>query len=310
MIHPPIDVLEKFPVRKSRKQKAAFREAVCSYAEGLGYDVKVEKGSFGSRNIVIGDPENAKHLITAHYDTCARMFFPNLITPCNFWTFLLYQLFTVVLLLIPAIGLGILTGVLTGSVWAGQMVYAGFLLAAMALMLFGPANPSNANDNTSGVVSLLKLAVQWPSDQRNQVCFVLFDLEEAGLLGSSSYRSSHKKATQNQLVWNIDCVGEGDQIVFFPKKNVKQDAAHMEMLRRCCTEQDGKRILIRENGFSVYPSDQANFPLGIGIAALRESRFGLYLGKIHTKRDTILDKNNVNILCSAILSAITDAAGE
>ena len=235
---------------------------------------------------------------------------PNLITPCNFWTFLLYQLFITVLLIIPAVAVGILTGVLTGSTEVAMMVYSCVILADVTLMMFGPANPSNANDNTSGVVSVLKLAEQWPVDQRDQVCFVLFDLEEAGLIGSYSYRSAHKKSTENQLVWNIDCVGEGDKIVFFPKKNVKNNAERMEMLRQCCTQQGGKQILIREKGFSVYPSDQANFPLGIGIAALRESRFGLYLGRIHTKRDTILDENNVNILCSAIFSAITDAAGE
>ena len=87
-IHHPMDVAALFPVRKSGKQKQAFRAAVKEYLEGAGYSVSFEKGSCRSQNVIAGDPENAKYLVTAHYDTCARMLIPNLITPCNFWVFL------------------------------------------------------------------------------------------------------------------------------------------------------------------------------------------------------------------------------
>ena len=93
MIHTPMDVLTTFPVRKSGKQKQAFRNAVEAYVRDLGYETKVEKGSFGAKNLIIGNPANAKYLVTAHYDTCARMIVPNLITPCNLLLFVLYQLF-------------------------------------------------------------------------------------------------------------------------------------------------------------------------------------------------------------------------
>ena len=66
MLTTPMDVLEQFPVRKSKKQKQAFRDAVQEYVTKLGYTCTVEKGSFGVNNIVIGDPENAKFLVTAH----------------------------------------------------------------------------------------------------------------------------------------------------------------------------------------------------------------------------------------------------
>ena len=73
-------LLEKHQIRKNKKQKSAFIDYVSSEAEKKGYQVKVEKGAFGSRNIVIGNPKNAKAVYTAHYDTCAVMPFPNLIT--------------------------------------------------------------------------------------------------------------------------------------------------------------------------------------------------------------------------------------
>ena len=92
MIKRPIDVLEKYEIRKSKKQKDSFITAVTDYANRAGYSLRVEKGSFGSRNLVIGDPEKAKYLVTAHYDTCAWMPVPNFITPCNFFVYFLYQL--------------------------------------------------------------------------------------------------------------------------------------------------------------------------------------------------------------------------
>ena len=91
MLAKPMDVLTTFPVRKTKKQKAAFRDAVQSYVQKLDYPCHIEKGSFGAQNIVIGDPENAKYLVTAHYDTSARMIVPNFISPCNLLVYSLYQ---------------------------------------------------------------------------------------------------------------------------------------------------------------------------------------------------------------------------
>ena len=77
-------VFEKFHVRKSKKQKDGFIDYIKEFAKKEGYSCRVEKGSFGARNIVIGDPARAKAIYTAHYDTCARLPFPNFITPKNF----------------------------------------------------------------------------------------------------------------------------------------------------------------------------------------------------------------------------------
>ncbi len=304
MLATPMDVLTAFPVRKSGKQKQAFREAVQSYAEALGYQVTVEKGGFGSRNLLIGDPENAKYLVTAHYDTCARLPFPNLITPCNFWPFLGYQLLTAAfLLLIPVIPGG-LVGWLTGDFNNGYLAWYLSFWIVLILMFAGPANQHNANDNTSGVVTLLEIARTLPENQRHKVCFVLFDLEEAGLLGSASYRSAHKKATDRQLVINLDCVGDGDHIRLFPTKKLKKDRKQLTSLYKACGYFGKKEILIHEKGFSFYPSDQANFPYGVGLCALRKSKAGLYLGRIHTGKDTILEQTNVNLLRAALITYI------
>ena len=309
MIETPMDVFRDFPVRKTKKQKQAFREAVQSYADQLGYPCTVESGSLGSRNLVIGNPEQADYLVTAHYDTCARLTIPNFLTPCNFWLFLLWQVVLVLLILGVCILMGLGVGFLTGSGAIGS--WCGYLMiwVILALMLIGPANPSNANDNTSGVVTLLEIAKSMPGNQRKKVCFVLFDLEEAGLIGSASYRKAHKSQTDRQMVLNLDCVGDGDYLTLFPTKRLKKDRKRLKSLYKACGYFGKKSILVHEQGFSFYPSDQANFPYGAGICALNKRGKTLYLSRIHTKKDTILERTNVNLLRAALITYICrDAA--
>ena len=305
-----MDVLTAFPVRKSKQQKQEFRDAAQSYLKQFGYSPTVEKGSLGCRNMVIGDPETAQYLITAHYDTCARLPIPNLITPCNFWAFLGYQLVVMLLmLLVPAIP-GALAGLLAGSFDVGYYVWFLCVWAVIALVMIGPANKHNANDNTSGVVTLLEIARSLPESQRGKVCFVLFDLEEAGLIGSAAYRKAHKKASDSQLVLNLDCVGDGDYIRFFPTKKLKKDRKKLTSLYKACGYLGKKDVLVHEKGFSVCPSDQANFPYGVGICALRKKGKTLYLSRIHTPKDTILEETNVNILRAALITFITCGAAQ
>lgn len=309
MIETPMDVFRDFPVRKTKKQKQAFREAVQSYAEQLGYPCTVESGSLGIRNLVIGNSQQADYLVTAHYDTCARLPIPNFLTPCNFWPFLLWQVVLVLLILGVCILMGLGVGFLTGSGAIGS--WCGYLMiwVILALMLIGPANPSNANDNTSGVVTLLEIAKSMPGNQRKKVCFVLFDLEEAGLIGSASYRKAHKSQIDRQMVLNLDCVGDGDYLTLFPTKGLKKDRKRLTSLYKACGYFGKKSILVHEQGFSFYPSDQANFPWGVGICALNKRGKTLYLSRIHTKKDTILERTNVNLLRAALITYICrDAA--
>lgn len=323
MMQNPMEILQNFPIRNSRKQKQLFREAVTAYVKGLGYTVTVEAGLFGSHNLVIGDSEKADYLITAHYDTPAAMLIPNFITPKNPVTFVLYQLFLTAMLILPPFVISLLVGLFVlfagaacmpaeyGTeivVWVLMLWYFGFLVLfflGVAALYFGPANKHNANDNTSGVVTLLEIARSLQEDQRHKVCFVLFDLEEKGLLGSWSYRRNHKQATEHQLVINLDCVGDGDNLLIFPTKKLKIDRKALASFYHICGYWGKKSLLVHEKGFGYCPSDQKRFPYGVGIMALKEGKFGLYLGRIHTRKDTILEQTNVNILRAAIISYIS-----
>lgn len=311
MIEKPMDVLQRFPVRKSKKQKQNFRDEIQSYVRSLGYECTVEKGGFGSRNVVIGDPEKAKYLVTAHYDTCAGMFLPNMVFPRNPVAFILYQLLVVAIVIaissVAGVGLTLITKDSFLGVVFSMVVYFALLIG----MMVGPANRHNANDNTSGVVTVLEMAASMPPNLRKRVCFVLFDLEEAGLLGSSAHRKAHKSASNRQIVLNMDCVGDGDEIWLLPNGKVRKDAAKMEKLCALEASCGEKSIHVHQKGYAFYPSDQANFPYGVAIGAFHRNKWmGLYYSRIHTNRDTILEHTNVNILRACLTSLIGSDAAE
>lgn len=310
MIQTPMDILTLHPIRKNKKQKQAFRDDVKVYAESLGYSVGLEQNK-KTCNIVIGDPKTAKYLITAHYDTPASIGIPNFITPCNPVAYIFYQIFVVGIFFLMAFLIGLPVMLLTKDAmltfWVAYIAYFGLLL----LMMFGPANQNNANDNTSGVVTVLETARTMPENLRSRVCFVLFDLEEAGLVGSATYRKTHKAETEGQIILNLDCVGDGDEIVFFPTKKMRKDGKKLAWLYKAIGRYGDKTIDVREKGFAVYPSDQKHFPYGVGIASLHRKKWiGLYMNRIHTKRDTILEETNVNILRACLTTLIASDAAE
>ena len=86
------EIFEFHQVRKTKQQKTAFLGYLRGFAEERGYSLKIEKGSFGARNAVVGDPDRARVVYTAHYDTCPVLPFPNFITPKRIGIYLLYQI--------------------------------------------------------------------------------------------------------------------------------------------------------------------------------------------------------------------------
>lgn len=300
------EIFEKYQVRKSRKQKATFIEYVKQLAERYGYDFKVEKGAFGVRNIVIGNPDAAQVLYTAHYDTCARLPFPNFITPKNFLIYLLYQFLIVGIFFASCFVLGFVIGLILSFIPMAEdtmNLMISFLptviyLALLYLLLGGLANKNTANDNTSGVTTILDIMEKLPKDQKDKVAFVLFDLEEAGLLGSSSFASKHKAIKKNTLVINFDCVSDGETMLFALKRTTKKYA---ELLEKSFISTSDIDVEITSNAF--YPSDNASFKGGIGVAALKKSRFfgTLYMDRIHTNKDVIYREENIQFLTSGAI---------
>lgn len=268
-------VFEKYEIRKTKKQKTAFIDYVKTVATEKGYPCTIEKGSFGARNIVVGSPEKAKVIYTAHYDTCPVLPFPNFITPKNFLIYLLYQIAIMLLVFIPAILFSTLFEYVAPSLsidpdhisFISLMIYEVILIGFIILLLAGPANKHTANDNTSGVTTLLDLMTAMPEDLRENVSFVFFDLEETGLWGSSSFASKHKETLKNKPLINFDCVSDGEHILFAVRKTAK---TYVPMLEKAFEQDERCKVEILSKGV-FYPSDQSNF-MGGSVLPLSKNR--------------------------------------
>ena len=287
------EILQNWQVRKTKEQKTRFIAFLRSRLDGL----RVEEGGLPRcRNLVLGEVESADVVFTAHYDTCARLPFPNFITPKNLLLYLGYQL----LILIPFFALGALLawGLVRLGVYGPGAMMLGWIAAfglILYVFLFGPANPHTVNDNTSGVVTLCELIAALSEEERARCAFVFFDHEETGLFGSAWFASKHKKALKDKLVINFDCVSDGDELLFVQSGKAKRRAG--EALAEAFSDTGDKRAVITGPLGAFYPSDQVNFPCGVGVAAMQRSALlGLYMSRIHTARDTVCDERNFAFL--------------
>ena len=303
---PSQTVLDRFQIRKTKKQKEQFRAWLCETLEREGYTPKAEtaKGLMTSHNVVAGDPERADILLGAHYDTCAVMPFPNFITPRNIAAYLVYQLLlTVVIFAIAAIPAAA-TALLGAPVEIIPLIWYAALLVCLWQMMTGKANKHTVNDNTSGVITLLEIAQALPVEQRDKVCFVFFDNEEKGVVGSAAFYKQHRKQLRETLMLNFDCVSDGDYIQLYPSKKLKQEKPVLERLEQAFPSTAEKKVeLVR--GFGFYPSDQKSFPRSVAFCALKKKPvIGYYMDRIHTGRDTVLEEANLMLLRDGVLCFI------
>lgn len=286
------EIFDNYQVRKTKKQKDAFIRLMQTHIPSL----QVQESGFPKcRNLVLGDPETANVILGAHYDTCARLPFPNFITPKKPLLSIAYS----VLIVLPPILLVILVNILAGfyihnplvTYWISLCVYFLFIL----LLLAGPANQHTANDNTSGVITLVELYHCLPKELADKVCFVFFDNEEQGLLGSGHFRRKYKSAIREKLLINFDCVSDGDYFLLGITK--KANRKYHIPLVRTYTSTEEKHVMMENLKKVYYPSDQAGFPVAIAVAALKHKKgIGYYMDRIHTKRDTHFDERNIAYL--------------
>ena len=286
------EILDKYQVRKTSSQKTAF----IAFMKEKFPRLHVEEGGFPRcRNLVVGDPARAKMVFCAHYDTCAVMPFPNLITPKNILFYLIYS----ILVCLPFLALGAAaTGLMSYVTDSYAILYWTFLIVYFAaffgMMLLGPSNKHTVNDNTSGVITLCELLEKLPESVQEQICFVFFDHEESGLIGSKQFFKTHKATMKNIPVINFDCVSDGDHILLVQSKPFMKQ--YGDALKTAFADEDGLQIHFAKSSTTLYPSDQGNFPVSVGVAAMKRGWMGLYLDRIHTPRDTVMKKENIRYL--------------
>ncbi len=297
-------LISNHPIRKNKKQKEAFRQWFIEQAASMDYTAQVEKKG-SSHNVVIGDPERAKVIYTAHYDTPPVMPFPNMITPKNVGVYLLYQMGIVLAFLVICAGLSALTGWLLKDSALASLVAMVCYFGLLFLLMYGPANQNNVNDNTSGVAAVMEIMNRLSFEERSKAAFILFDNEEKGLLGSSAFASRHKAVKKNALLINLDCVGDGENMMFFANKKTRA-LPEYALLEETLKAQEGRNLLMEKMEKCIYPSDQANFKYGIAVCAANHKKsIGYYVDKIHTKKDTVCEQANMDYLGESLSRFVT-----
>ena len=298
------EIDSRFPVRNSELQKEAFRNYALQEAYASGYSASAEalgtKSSGEHHNIVIGDPEKARVIFTAHYDTPRRALVPNIMIPLNpvlKWTCVLVP---ILVMLAIAIGAGYAARKLSGlEGLSGRLVYFLVYLAVyfglFLLILRGPANRRNRNDNTSGTAAVLSLAEKLSGVPG--AAFILFDNEEKGKKGSKAYAQAAPEVKSSRLTVNMDCVGNGGQFIV----SASEDAMNDPLFPALSSALEGAGAKIYPARKASMNSDQKSFDKGVGICAcIYKEGIGYYTPRIHTGRDTIALPENIASLTDAL----------
>ncbi len=285
-------ILEKYQIRKTSRQKLAFIELLRKHYPQLQVQ---EGGLIKCRNIIVGDVEHAKCVLTAHYDTCSVLPVPNFITPKRPLLTVLYSFLLIVPIFAIVMLLNILLNHLSNDYWVHYFISVFSYFGLLALLILGPPNKHTANDNTSGVITLCELLDALTPEELAQVAIVFFDHEETGLIGSSLFRKKYKQVMKDKLLINFDCVSDGDHILLAATKAAAEK--YGTVFEESFLPTDTKQILLDKLEKIYYPSDHAGFDCALAAAALKQAPVvGYYMDRIHTVRDTSFDEENITLL--------------
>lgn len=300
-------ILDDFQTRKTKAPKNNFINFLISELEKNEIYAKIdESGSIiKSRNIVIGDISKANVIFTAHYDTAPKLPFPNFITPKNLLFYIFYQILILLPLFIMCFLVSFISMILFKNVLAAYFLCAFLAFGFVYLIMFGKENKNTANDNTSGIITLCEIMLNMTKDELATVAFVFFDNEELGLIGSSAFARKYNQEIKNKIVVNFDCVSDGETMMLVVNGAARK--VYADNIASAYTFYDDLKVkpFITKTITTFYPSDQMNFPINIGVAALKHKRFlGYYLDRIHTKHDTVFREENIRYLIKSSIKFV------
>ncbi len=280
-----------YPVRKKYQDKTRFIEYVKQ--EVTEYKVEVQEKR-KTRNIVIGDVENAKVVFTAHYDTPAASVIPNIMMPVNKIIYFGYTFAFVGIIVAVSIFLAeLLTKFLNANDrQITSVAYLGIYFSLVYLTMLAFENKNNKNDNTSGTAAVMTLIKSL--DKESNVAFILFDNEEKGLIGSGQFNKHNKKMMESKPLINLDCIGNGNEIVVVINNEAMESAS---LLKESIVSNERYNVNFFNKKQAMGNSDQRHFKNGVGVFACHKGKhIKLYTPYIHTAKDTVADVENIKYL--------------
>ena len=298
------EIFESHPTRFNAKEKAALRDTLRAEMKRLGHaDEEITEIKSSGTNLLVGDP-HAEYMFTAHYDTPGRTGW--MLHSSWLWGQTGANVFLILIMIGVCAGLPMVNTFLTDNFSNDIAFILGELglLAVLLVMIVSMVikNKNNRNDNTSGVLSLLAMAEKVAADgeMKKKCCFVFFDNEEWGLLGSGGFAKHCKKNGIDLSVTkviNFDCVGYGDILTFASTKKTEIIDALVKAF-----EEAGQKP-VKKRSAMIFLSDHANFKNSVMVSYTKKSLMGLlYLPLIHTGKDKICDVDQINRLADDIFA--------
>ncbi len=258
----------KYANRFSIFRKKQFRNAIILHLQANNINVQIDKGIYG-KNIMFGNLDS-EYVFTAHYDTATNMRSISWLLPLfgNKYG----QVIAVVLLL--------LTTLISFKLY--------MLIAFIFFVLLLIPNKYNFNDNSSGILTLLRHAKQ--GDNHLKYMYVLTDNEEKGLFGGRLLKKyMNKNIIHPYKVINVDCVGFGDEFIIscVTASNFLNDAVTCANLVTPVTKVHSK----------ILSSDHLHFGQnGIMISRVNKAKFvnDYYIPNIHTNDDREINPEHID----------------
>ena len=296
------EIFENHPTRFTKKEKAALRNTLRKELIKSGYsDDDITEINASGTNLLVGDP-HAEYMFTAHYDTPGRTGW--MLKTASLWGQTGANIFLTAIICALGFSVPIASSVIFPSAsgdmifWSGELAILLLLLIIIISMTI--KNKNNRNDNTSGVLSLLALAnkIAGDDDLRKKCCFVFFDNEEWGLLGSSGFAKYCRKNgidLSNTKVINFDCVGYGNILTLAYTKKPELTDSLVNAFK------EAGQAPVKKRSAMIFLSDHANFKNSVMVSYAKKSITGhLYLPLIHTSKDTSCDMEQINGLTDDI----------
>ena len=300
-------ILREYPVRRRPEEKEKFRLWLMGTLRELGYQPELQSRQsalqFGGNvlNVVAGDPERAKLILVAHYDTAIRSLLPPLYMPTRPLTAFLYLALTPALVLI---GSFVLSFALTFPINAPYLTLPLFLLLLVTALLylrFGPSERRNLNDNTSGVAALLETAAALTPRYRGEVAFAFLDGGFGGLSGAKGFRARYPSAKEKTVI-NLCSVAEGSELLVLPNKNSRWDGALLDAILDSFENGEHTTVFLKTDGLTYFPSDNRAFRYACSICACETVRgFGRLVRPL---KATEIDEEKTQILKNGLCKLI------
>ncbi|MBQ9719674.1 MAG: M28 family peptidase [Oscillospiraceae bacterium] len=300
-------ILREYPVRRRPEEKEKFRLWLMGTLRELGYQPELQSRQsalqFGGNvlNVVAGDPERAKLILVAHYDTAIRSLLPPMYMPTRPLTAFLYLALTPALVLI---GSFVLSFALTFPINAPYLTLPLFLLLLVTALLylrFGPSERRNLNDNTSGVAALLETAATLTPRDRGHVAFAFLDGGFGGLSGAKGFRARYPSAKEKTII-NLCSVAEGSELLVLPNKNSRWDGALLDAILDSFENGEHTTVFLKTDGLTYFPSDNRAFRYACSICACETVRgFGRLVCPL---KATDIDEEKTQILKNGLCKLI------